>query len=419
MKTILCVDDIEANLYTLEAIILQKKESYKVVTALSGQEALSVLLYQDIDMILLDVMMPEMNGFETAKFILKNKKTRNIPIIFVTAKKDDETIAQCYNVGGVDYLNKPYSEVELFARISFHLELIDEHKKLQQERDFAQKILDTLENIVLVTDGVEVTKVNKRLLDYFDVDSRESFTKQFGCLVTLFVEEEGCFYPHKELESGSWIEQLYKLLETSQQIVAIENRKTKKISFFSIDVSLLGKQYLVTLTDVTQLSEASKDFEFSAFHDSLTGVYNRQRFNMMLATKFASQESFAFIMLDIDRFKKINDIYGHLTGDKILQELATEVQKKIRNNDIFARWGGEEFVIILDNVHSINVAKKVAEQIRKHIQSYNFYEVGKVTCSFGVTICNEDDTIESVTKRADEALYEAKETGRNRVCVSI
>ena len=419
MKTILCVDDIEANLYTLEAIILQKKESYKVVTALSGQEALSVLLYQDIDMILLDVMMPEMDGFETAKFILKNKKTRNIPIIFVTAKKDDETIAQCYNVGGVDYLNKPYSEVELFARISFHLELIDEHKKLQQERDFAQKILDTLENIVLVTDGVEVTKVNKRLLDYFDVDSRESFTKQFGCLVTLFVEEEGCFYPHKELESGSWIEQLYKLLETSQQIVAIENRKTKKISFFSIDVSLLGKQYLVTLTDVTQLSEASKDFEFSAFHDSLTGVYNRQRFNMMLATKFASQESFAFIMLDIDRFKKINDIYGHLTGDKILQELATEVQKKIRNNDIFARWGGEEFVIILDNVHSINVAKKVAEQIRKHIQSYNFYEVGKVTCSFGVTICNEDDTIESVTKRADEALYEAKETGRNRVCVSI
>jgi diguanylate cyclase (GGDEF)-like protein len=419
LKTILCVDDIEANLYTLEAIILQKKESYKVVTALSGQEALSVLLYQDIDMILLDVMMPEMNGFETAKFILKNKKTRNIPIIFVTAKKDDETIAQCYNVGGVDYLNKPYSEVELFARISFHLELIDEHKKLQQERDFAQKILDTLENIVLVTDGVEVTKVNKRLLDYFDVDSRESFTKQFGCLVTLFVEEEGCFYPHKELESGSWIEQLYKLLETSQQIVAIENRKTKKISFFSIDVSLLGKQYLVTLTDVTQLSEASKDFEFSAFHDSLTGVYNRQRFNMMLATKFASQESFAFIMLDIDRFKKINDTYGHLTGDKILQELATEVQKKIRNNDIFARWGGEEFVIILDNVHSINVAKKVAEQIRKHIQSYNFYEVGKVTCSFGVTICNEDDTIESVTKRADEALYEAKETGRNRVCVSI
>jgi len=416
VKTILCVDDIEANLFTLQAIIKQKSDLYKVVVAKSGQEALNILLYEHIDMILLDVMMPEMDGFETAKLILRNKKTKDIPIIFVTAKKDDDTIAECYNIGGVDYLNKPYSAVELFARVSFHLELIEQHKRLEDERNFAQNILDTQENILLVTEGVGVEKVNKSLLNYFKVSSKEEFIKKYKCICSNFLKEEGCFSLDLVPKGMFWIDFLLQELKESQQIVAIREAESEEISFFAIDVNIFSSYYLISLTNITQLNEASKAFKYSAFHDNLTGIYNRQRLNMILSNKLAHHLPFAFIMFDIDHFKKINDKYGHLVGDNILKELTAEVQKRVRKNDIFARWGGEEFVIMLDCVTEIELAYSIAESIRSHIDKHTFADVEELTCSFGVTVYQEDDSIEDITSRADKALYEAKEKGRNRVC---
>ena len=419
MKTILCVDDIEANLFTLEAIIGQKKELYKVVTASSGEDALGILLYQSIDMILLDVMMPEMDGFETAKLILKNKKTKDIPILFVTAKKDDDTIAKCYELGGVDYLNKPYNPVELFARITFHLELIEDRKKLEYERDFAQNILDTQDNILLVINEVETKKVNKRLLEFFNVKTKEEFVQEYHCLCKNFIKQEGCFSLDMVPDGVYWLEYLQEQLQKSQQIVAIKGHLTQEITFFSIDVNTFRSYYLISLTDITQLNEATNAFKYSAFHDNLTGIYNRQRFNMMLATKIANESQFAFIMFDIDHFKQINDTYGHLVGDKILKELTEEVQKNVRQNDLFARWGGEEFVILLDGIFRIEMAQRIAENIRKHIQEHNFDTVGHISCSFGVTLSKTKESSEAITKRADEALYRAKDEGRNRVCISI
>lgn len=415
MKTILCVDDIEANLYTLEAIILQHREKYKVITASSGQEALLILLQTKIDMILLDVMMPEMDGFETAKFILRNKKTKNIPIIFVTAKKDDETISQCYRVGGVDYLNKPYSEIELFARISFHFQLLEKQEKLEQERNFAQKILDTQENIILVTDGIKVQKVNKSLLDFFQVSSREMFIEKYRCLSLLFEKEEECFY--LKTADMQWLEHLYELLKVSQQIVAIKEPEQQKLMFFSIDVTPLDGNYLVALTDITELNEASRAFKFDAFHDTLTGIYNRQRFDMVLKSKLIAKRAFGFIIFDIDHFKKINDEYGHLVGDSVLKELTKEVESTVRQNDVFARWGGEEFVIILEGVESRSILEAISEHIRKHIQKHSFAQVGYLTCSFGSTVYRQGDKEADIIQRADQALYKAKEEGRNRVCI--
>jgi diguanylate cyclase (GGDEF)-like protein len=418
LKTILCVDDIEANLFTLEAILKQKKESYSVLTAQSGQEALNILLYQHIDMILLDIMMPEMDGFETAQLILRNKKTKNIPIIFVTAKQDDETIAQCYTMGGVDYLNKPYSAVELFARVAFHLELIEEHKRLEKERDFAQNILDTQDNILLVTDGNGVKKVNKSLLKFFDITTKEEFIKKHNCICKDFLKEEGCFYLDLVPKGTFWLEFLLQELKQSQQIVAIKESKSDEIAYFSLDVNILSGYYLLSLTDITQLNEASNAFKYSAFHDSLTGIYNRQRLNLILSSKLTRESSFAFLMLDIDNFKRVNDKYGHLVGDNILKELTQVIGKKVRQNDVFARWGGEEFVVILDCIADITIAQNIAEHIREYIEIYSFPEVEKVTCSFGVTIYKEKDSLDDITKRADEALYAAKEKGRNRVCIS-
>ena len=419
MKRILCVDDIEANLFTLQAIIEEKRDTYSVVTAASGQDALRVLLSQHIDLILLDVMMPEMDGFETATLILKNKKTKEIPIIFVTAKKDDDTIAKCYDIGGVDYLNKPYNTVELFARIAFHLELVEDRKKLQNERNFVQNILDAQENILVVMDKEGIIKVNKGFLDFFDVHAREEFVQKYQSVATTFLPKEGCFTLSDGQQASDWIALLEEALQQAQQIVAIEDPKRHAVAFFSIDVNHFNGYYLLSLTNVTQLNEASNAFKYSAFHDSLTGVYNRQRLNILLSSKIRAEEVFAFVLLDIDHFKQINDTYGHLVGDTILKDLATLVQHNVRQNDIFARWGGEEFVIVLDGVKTIEHAQKIAEHIREHIAKHTFEEVGSLTCSFGVTLYQKGDSVAALTQRADTALYEAKESGRNRVCAVV
>jgi diguanylate cyclase (GGDEF)-like protein len=121
-------------------------------------------------------------------------------------------------------------------------------------------------------------------------------------------------------------------------------------------------------------------------------------------------------MIDIDHFKNVNDTYGHLVGDNVLINLARLVSENIRESDIFARWGGEEFILLLPNV-DVSLAEKIVTELRLKIQLKEFEKVGYLTCSFGLTEYVRGDDINSITKRADDALYEAKESGRNRVCI--
>ncbi|WP_281951974.1 GGDEF domain-containing protein [Nitrosophilus kaiyonis] len=152
--------------------------------------------------------------------------------------------------------------------------------------------------------------------------------------------------------------------------------------------------------------------------DALTGALNKRAFNEIIGYKIMESKHFktplTMIIFDIDLFKKINDTYGHPVGDKVLSEFASVIRRNIRKSEIFVRWGGEEFIILLQNTTLYN-GTMVAEKLRKAIENHIFPEVKKVTASFGVTPLKDDDTIESFIKRADEALYYAKENGRNRV----
>ncbi|MCD4667264.1 MAG: diguanylate cyclase, partial [Sulfurimonas sp.] len=161
-----------------------------------------------------------------------------------------------------------------------------------------------------------------------------------------------------------------------------------------------------------------KELEYEANYDSLTQIYNRKMFNRLTNKKIVeskiAKKSFIFILLDIDYFKQVNDTYGHLVGDDILKAVSKIIKSHIRGTDIFARWGGEEFVITLD----VDMKKgiEIAENLRKSIENTNFDVIKNLTCSFGVTEYIIGDTLDSMIKRADEALYKAKESGRNRVC---
>ncbi|SMC08972.1 GGDEF domain-containing protein [Nitratiruptor tergarcus] len=152
--------------------------------------------------------------------------------------------------------------------------------------------------------------------------------------------------------------------------------------------------------------------------DALTGALSKEAFNEIIGLKIIEAKHvsspLSLILFDIDFFKKINDTYGHIVGDQVLKELSEVVRSNLRESEYFVRWGGEEFIVLLPGTH-LNGALMVAEKLRRKVEEYTFPEVEQVTCSFGVTALKNNDTIKSFIVRADEALYEAKNDGRNRV----
>ena len=170
------------------------------------------------------------------------------------------------------------------------------------------------------------------------------------------------------------------------------------------------------------LNEKAMQYEMMSVTDRLTGIYNRGKFELELSNEIQrvnryDSESFSLIFFDIDNFKKINDTYGHSIGDMVLIKIVSLLHDALRTTDVFARWGGEEFVIIMPHT-ALSNAVEAAEKLRQIIEKENIKEVGQVTCSFGVTEFLKDDDIQSLIIRADNAMYKAKKEGKNRVTVA-
>jgi diguanylate cyclase (GGDEF)-like protein len=390
-----------------------------ILTASSGKEALDILLKEKIDLILLDVMMPDLDGFETIKLIQKNRKTRDIPVIFLTAKKDEETISTCYDLGGVDYMNKPFNPKELFSRVEFHLSLVENKRALEKERDLIQGILDTQDNLLIVTDGMRSSIINSSVCKLFGVQDSEEFTQKYICISQTFLPKEGYFSLKNVPEDRFWIDALLEELQEHSRVVQIQDVNTDTLHSYDIKVKKFDENYILNLTNITYIDSEKEEYAHQAYYDSLTNIYNRNRlkelFIQQIVRSNSLKESFCMVMIDIDHFKRVNDTYGHLVGDNVLITLTKIVNSNIRQSDIFARWGGEEFVLILPNV-TVDIAKKIINNLRIKIENHYFEDVEKITCSFGITSYEDGDTIESMLKRADEALYIAKDSGRNRVC---
>jgi len=178
---------------------------------------------------------------------------------------------------------------------------------------------------------------------------------------------------------------------------------------------LLSAIYTILLTNEKKKQQELHDF---AVHDALTGIYNRHGINELVAHQIdenkRDRKDFSVIFFDIDFFKQVNDRYGHDMGDYVLVNIARLVGSEVRESDIFARWGGEEFILFLPKT-KIENALSLAEKLRQTIEEHAFSDIEKITCSFGVTTLSESDDKTSLLKRVDTLLYEAKESGRNCV----
>ena len=270
-------------------------------------------------------------------------------------------------------------------------------------------------------------------LEYFDKNSKRENLKSY---VSLLEKESEDYYvkftaSNKIILFASVLDKGYILIYKD---IKADNKILERIEFFFIFIcilfliSILFFFYMISLkknlsnlaNDLKRNYEVlSEETKKVAFEDTLTKAASRLKFDetlkdlIQVASRFEEQR-FSIIMLDIDNFKAINDTYGHDYGDIVLKEVARTSKLSLRSSDTFARWGGEEFIVICPFIN-LQDACKIAEKLRKLISDINFEKIGNITCSFGVTEFRQGDCSETIIKRADNLLYQAKENGKNIV----
>ena len=382
---------------------------------------------ENFDIVVTDINMPKMNGLDMLVEI--QKIDSSIPIVITTAHGDVDFLKQAISLGVRGYAMKPVDLRQLIESISIAVEPRVLRKELEHKVTIKtleiRSILDSQDNIILVSDGNSMLFGNKSLLNFFGVTSMDELKEQFGCICERFIEDDEYFSLKKVPEGKKWIDEISNYPLT-QRIAKIKNKEGKDCIFqISIKESIYDEkhtEYVVTLNNITQLHYQTQALQYQATHDNLTKLFNRQKLNDELSDEINRHDRYkhdiSLIMFDIDHFKKVNDTYGHDIGDEVLISISSLSKKHIRNTDILARWGGEEFLLLLPET-SIEDAKTVAQKLRADIDSTCLTAVKSchITASFGISLFKEDDTRDSFIKRVDEALYEAKEAGRNQVIV--
>ncbi len=287
-----------------------------------------------------------------------------------------------------------------------------------------KSFLNIQTNIMLVANSNKTIYINKIGLKFFSCNSVQEFQKKYNNINNFFIEEDGCL--NKYSNGKNWLEHIYKSKKRREKVKLKTPIDNNMEYYFYIQLSKIKKDtYILSLADITRLEKDKDMIRQLANYDALTNIYSRVKFNEMfplyINRALSYNERLSIILFDIDHFKSINDTHGHNIGDRVLIELTSVVKSVIRDMDIrkstvFSRWGGEEFVILVQ-FKTKEESAKIANILRKEIANYSFDSVKKVTCSFGVTQFKPDDKEIDIFHRVDEALYEAKEGGRNKVII--
>ncbi|GAB6073689.1 GGDEF domain-containing response regulator [Nautilia lithotrophica] len=351
----------------------------KVFVATNGKEGLELFKQNHPDIILSDIKMPEIDGLEMSKEI----KTLNPDayIILLTAFTDIDFLKKAIDLGVEGYITKPIDKKKLYQKLNFLAEIIKHKKEAEENLQLLHKIFEEQNDAVILAKDNDIKLKNS------------TFIKEFGDFKTL-----------DDLEEYLKTDLIFDEKPTITNIEINDTIKTYEITYKKADEN----HKIITFKNISEINK-------KIYTDELTKAYNRKYLNNILHKLI--NRNVCFIILDIDDFKKINDNKGHLIGDIVLQILSEVIRENLRKDDYFIRWGGEEFLIIPNNVSNSETAAKIAEHLRQAIEKTNFMEVDKVTCSFGVACdyINTNDDIKNLFKKADKALYKAKKSGKNKV----
>ncbi len=448
---VLVVDDIPANVKLLEARL--SAEYFDVVTATSGRDALTICERAECDLVLLDVMMPDMDGFEVCRRLKSNPATHHIPVIMVTALDQPSDKVRGLEAGADDFLTKPISELALIARVRSlaRLKMVTDELRMRVltsheigiESPEREAVADTGRGgrVLIVDDRpASYERIAATLSKEHDVEveadpNQALFHAADGnydlLIVSLGLENFDALRLCSQIRSLDRTRNLPILAITepdnnSRMLRGLEIgvndfliRPIDKNELLARTRSQVRKRrYTERLRDNVQMSIEM------AITDALTGLFNRRYMESHLGTLIeqaaARGKPLVALVLDIDYFKAINDSHGHDAGDDVLRDFALRIKRSIRGIDLACRYGGEEFVIIMPET-DMAVAAMVAERLRRRIAAEPFAIAQgprqiPVTISIGIAgLRGKDDTAATLLKRADQALYRAKRDGRNRV----
>ncbi len=444
---------------------------YRVWQTKSGEEAIKSVRRVRPDAILLDLVMPTLDGLEVVRILRSMDELKGVPIIAISSKDDKRTVAKALNLGADDFVAKPIDEMELTARLRSQLRARKMFLELEEDR---RNLAITLE----ITRSLSATLNTNEILDTIVKRVAEITSAERSSIILIDkVKDMGYIMASHDNPDikGLAIDlkrypEIKRVLETKEALVIDDlsdhplMKEVKElikdlhgVSVLVVPIfweeEVLGTLFLrvrrrarsftkqeINFCQVVanasfyalrnaylykMVEEEKRRLEILAITDQLTDTFNHSYFYVRLDEEFGRAERYGLnlscLMMDIDNFKSINDTYGHLTGDKVLKEMALAVKKAIRKTDVFARYGGEEFVILMPHT-DLQGAVREAERIRQVIEDLSFDDLppGKgVTVSIGVasypdkTVRNSHDLITN----ADKALYAAKNKGKNTVVV--
>ncbi len=447
---ILVVDDIPANVKLLEVRLLA--EYFEVLTASNGAEALEVCEFSKIDVVLLDIMMPGMDGFEVCRRLKLDPATSHIPVVMVTALDQSADRIRGLEAGADDFLTKPVNDLQLMTRVKslVRLKMLTDELRLRASTTRNIGIEELLGKKEPPVEQPRILLIDERPA------SIERFERmlQASCQLDVVSDPQKGFFDAAEGDYDCVVistgfadfdplrlcSQLRSLDRTRfLPIILVTAEGEEELILRGLDLGI--NDYLVRPVDQQELAARLKtqakrkryndqlrasvtETMEMAVIDGLTGLHNRRYLDSHLQTLFdravARRRPLSVMMTDIDHFKAINDKWGHDGGDRVLREFAGRLRKNVRGIDLACRYGGEEFVVVMPDTEP-HVAEKVAERIRAEIAGSPFVvdQEGvaiEVTVSVGVSSLKPyADSVDGLMKRSDIALYEAKTGGRNRV----
>ena len=420
-SVLLVVDDYPENLLSMRALL--ERQDWQVMTAASGIEALGLLLEHEVDLVLLDVQMPGMDGFEVARLMQGSQRTRLTPIIFLTAnEQSQDSVIKGYASGAVDYLFKPFDPQILKPKVQALLEQQRNRRALQRlsqeleaARAFNASVLENAaEGIMVVNEDGCIRFANPAISRLLNATVEELQGAEFLSYLQS---------PHVPNWFGSDIYSCYRKGEICRMhdaVLRTSPGQPLSVALSCAPLPLEQKAMVVTVLDMSVVRHLYQQLEYQAVTDPLTGLLNRRGFYQAAESSLLRVErpgkSLVLLYLDLDGFKRVNDSLGHDAGDRVLRWVAEQLKGGLRPYDTLARMGGDEFTALIEVVfaeQAAKVAEKLIERVSVHQQIDGLEVV--LGASIGIAIYPDcGSNLDGLLRAADIAMYEAKRAGRQQ-----
>ncbi|MEG3869258.1 EAL domain-containing protein [Microcoleus sp. Z1_B2] len=441
---ILIVDDLPDNLRLLRDTL--RAEGYKVRSATTGAMALRAAQSPSTELILLDIKLPDQDGYEVCRQLKSDERTAEIPIIFLSALNETFNKVQGLAAGGVDYISKPFQVEEVLARVETHLTIgrlqqklqqqnlrllieIEERQRLEEslfaEKELAQVTLQSIGDGVITTDAQGNVRYFNPIAERLTGWKNHEVQGVHFSTVFLIVDQVTRETVENPINKALLEERIVTL--ASNTILIAHDGTEYPIADSAAPIRDRQGQIIgavMVFHDVTESRYLTRQLSWEENHDALTGLINRRRFEQHLVDAIASvkhsNHQHALCYLDLDQFKVVNDTVGHIAGDELLRQITALIQQGVRAHDMLARLGGDEFGILLTQC-SLSQATQIAENLKNLVHQFRFIWNGQtfiIGVSIGVVAIDQtSQNLMELLGAADAACYAAKARGRN--CVHI